>query len=278
MRYHGGKWRLADWIIGFFPSHFTYVEPFGGAAGVLMRKPRSSAEVYNDLDDEIVNIFEVLRDKESSLELQMACALTPYARREFERAYLGQDDDALTPVERARRTLFRAFAGYGSAGATKGKTGFRSYAGDKRSSSPAMDWAHYPAHIARFSDRLQGVTIESRPALEIIRQYDAESTLFYVDPPYMHDTRSICGGRYYRHEMDTDDHVALLNTLLEIKGMIILSGYASDVYDEKLLSGGWLRFDKHTQANGKRGSVQRKESVWINPACCDQGKQQVLRI
>ncbi|PKY11778.1 hypothetical protein B1757_02690 [Acidithiobacillus marinus] len=277
MRYHGGKWRLADWIIGFFPPHFAYVEPFGGAAGILMQKPRSPAEVYNDLDDEIVNVFEVLRDKKDSQALQTACVLTPYSRREFEKAY-SQNDAALPPVERARRTLFRAFAGYGSAGATKGRTGFRSYAGDKRSSPPVMDWANYPRHIAYFCDRLQGVIIESRPALEVIRHYDAENTLYYVDPPYMHDTRSIRGGRYYRHEMDTDDHVALLDTLLEIKGMVILSGYATDVYNKKLLSCGWLRFDKHTQANGNSGSVQRKESIWINHACCNRGQQQILRI
>ncbi|MDD2750553.1 MAG: DNA adenine methylase [Acidithiobacillus sp.] len=272
MRYHGGKWRIAEWIMGFFPPHFTYVEPFGGSASVLMQKPRSKTEVYNDLDDQVFNVFSVLRDKEAAQSLIDACRLTPYSRKEFELSY--QPDDGLSQIEKARRTLFRAFAGYGSAGATKGRTGFRSYAGDKRSASPAMDWANYPDHIARFCSRLQGVLLESRPALDIIGQFDSPKTLFYLDPPYLHETRSMYGGKYYRHEMSNDDHVALLDALQGMEGMAILSGYASPLYQKKLTGHGWMRFDKSTQANGRSGTVKRTETLWINPACLARSRQQ----
>lgn len=272
MHYHGGKWRMADWLIGFFPPHFTYVEPYGGSASVLMQKQRSSAEVYNDLDEDVVNLFAVLRDPDKAQALQQQCWLTPYSRTEFEQACQRADE----PIERARRTLVRAFAGHGSAGATKGRTGFRSYAGSKRVSTPALDWVHYPQHISAFCARLQGVIVESRPALDIIQQFDAHETLFYVDPPYLHETRQISGGRYYHHEMSDEDHRVLLNALLGIKGMVILSGYAHPLYDRHLIPHRWQRFNKSVQSSGRYGSVSRMESVWVNPACIHRGQQQVL--
>lgn len=97
IRYHGGKFRLAPWVIGHFPDHRCYVEPFGGAASVLMRKERSYAEVYNDLDSEVVNLFTVLRDAQLNEKLQLACKLTPYSRDEFKLA----SEPATDPVEKA---------------------------------------------------------------------------------------------------------------------------------------------------------------------------------
>ena len=122
MRYHGAKFRLAPWVMQFFPQHTRYVEPFGGAAGVLLQKPRVYAEVYNDLDSDIANVFLVLQSPEASQRLIDLITVTPYARSEFDRAYEETND----PIEQARRTLIRAQMGFGSAGATKGCTGFRS--------------------------------------------------------------------------------------------------------------------------------------------------------
>src|SRR3972149_1343948 len=121
LRYHGGKWMLAPWVVENFPPHTVYVEPFGGAASVLMRKPRSSVEVYNDLDDAVVNVFRVLRDRSMARELARVVSLTPWARREFEDAYEHTDD----PVEWARRTLVKSFLGFGSRGLVRTRTGFR---------------------------------------------------------------------------------------------------------------------------------------------------------
>src|SRR5262245_58814798 len=105
LRYHGGKWRLAPWIIEHFPEHRIYVEPYGGGASVLLRKSRAFAEVYNDLDGDVVNVFRVLRDRASAAALIRAIELTPWARDEFRLSYRPASD----PVERARRTIARAF-------------------------------------------------------------------------------------------------------------------------------------------------------------------------
>lgn len=99
LRYHGGKWRLAPWIIQHFPPHRTYVEPYGGAASVLMRKPRSYAEVYNDLDGEVCSLFRVLREPASAVELRRLVALTPFARDEFALSYVPSPD----PIEYGAR-------------------------------------------------------------------------------------------------------------------------------------------------------------------------------
>ncbi len=120
MKYHGAKFRLAKWIMGFFPEHKVYVEPFGGSAGVLLQKTRSQSEVYNDLDGDISNLFSVLQDKKMSSELQNLLLVTPYSRREYETSYKETDN----PVERARRTLIRGHMTFGSAGSTK-TSGFK---------------------------------------------------------------------------------------------------------------------------------------------------------
>lgn len=121
IRYHGGKFRLAAWVIAHMPAHTCYTEPFGGAAGVLIQKPRSYAEVYNDLDGEVVNLFRVLRDPELCLRLQEACYLTPYSRDEFSAAKA----PATEPVERARRMVVRVCMGFGSAAGAGRNSGFR---------------------------------------------------------------------------------------------------------------------------------------------------------
>lgn len=267
MRYHGAKFRLAPWILGFFPPHQTYVEPYGGAAGVLMQKPRVYAEVYNDLDDDIVNVFRVLQDKDACETLTRLIKLTPYARREFELAY----ETSLEPIERARRTLVRASMGFGSSGSTKGNTGFRSDM-QRTYGTASHLWAEYPDVVANFCQRLQGVLIENRPALECIRQYDHAETLHYIDPPYVLDTRVTMGHRYYRHEMNDAEHEALLNTLLALDGYVIVSGYETELYDDYLRA--WEKHRTKARISSGRGTSIRTECLWLNPRCAELQRQQ----
>ena len=159
MRYHGGKWRLADWVISYFPSHHAYCEPFGGAASILFHKPRSTAEVYNDLDSEVVNVFRVLRDPDRGKELIRLLTLTPYAREEYLSTF---DDETVDPIERARRMIIRAFMGYSSDAATRGhRTGFRAQCEVNRYQPASQDWVGIPEGLMHWIERLQGVIIEN---------------------------------------------------------------------------------------------------------------------
>ncbi|MDQ8954557.1 DNA adenine methylase [Acinetobacter rudis] len=261
IRYHGGKFRLAHWIISQMPNHTCYTEAFGGAAGVLLQKPRAYAEVYNDLDGDIVNLFEVLRDSSSREQLIEQLVLTPYSRADFENAW----EPTENKIERARRVCVRAQMGFGSAGATKGITGFR--IDTKRQYGTAQSlWSTYPEHLGIVGQRLSGVLIENRPAVQVLKDHDAKATLHYVDTPYVMDTRydGAKSGRIYRHEMDDQDHKELLKTLLELEGMVMLSGYPCELYGDVLV--GWKRIDTSARISAGRGTALRTECLWLNPA------------
>ena len=249
LRYHGGKWKLAVWIAGHFPKHRVYVAPFGGGASVLLRKPRSVAEVYNDLDGEVVNLFCVARDRGE--ELARLVELTPFARAEFALAYVPSDE----PLEQARRTLVRSFMGFGSAGASAHS--------NRSGTTPAHDWLNFPEALRLTVQRLRGVVIENRDALLVMRHHDAPSTLHYVDPPYVTSTRSFRRrAPSYRHEMTDAQHVELLAGLRSLRGMVVVSGYRCPMYDEHLA--GWHRVDTQSHADGARDRV---ESLWLSPSC-----------
>ncbi|MCG9708258.1 DNA adenine methylase [Pseudoalteromonas sp. Isolate3] len=267
LRYHGGKYRLSKWLYGFFPEHTTYVEPFGGAASVLLRKKRCHGEVYNDLDQDIFNLFQVLRNKSDAEELIQLCHLTPYSRDEFKLAY----EFTSEPIERARRTIVRSAMGFGSGAASGHPTGFRCEASRKYATSSHC-WQKYPPVLRFVHERLQGVNIENRPAVDCMVKHDAPGTLHYVDPPYLFDTRKInSSGGVYRHEMTTSDHEALLNELKKLDGSVILSGYPSDLYND-LLSG-WRLENKQARISAGSGTGLRTECIWLNPACVENLKK-----
>jgi len=266
LRWHGGKWRLAPWVISHFPAHRTYVEPFGGAASVLLRKPPAYSEVYNDLDGEVVNLFRVLRNRRQADELRRALEATPFAREEFELAAR----QARFPVERARRLVVRSYMGFGSDSAHSGQcTGFRAQSAQSNR-SPERDWRNYPAKLEAVVDRMRDVVIERRDALAVSARHDSAETLHYLDPPYLPVTRSAKarkgGTRYhaYRHEMDDSDHRAMIDGVRALAGMVVLSGYPSDMYDRALAD--WRRVECAAFADGAR---PRTEVLWINPACAE---------
>ena len=264
LRYPGGKFRIAPWIIGFFPPHDVYVEPFGGGASVLLRKSRAHTEVYNDVADEVVNVFRVLRDPMLAGRLMHLVELTPAARSEFEQSYEPSSD----PVEQARRTIVRSFMGFGSGAVyPKHVTGFRTGARGPRNKSAAHDLVSWPAQVPAFVERLRGVTIESRDASAVMQSCDGPETLHYVDPPYVHATRSVSRGtrQKYACELSDDDHRALAQVLHELRGMVVLSGYPCALYDDELFAG-WERHERATLADGAR---ERTEVVWLNATCTE---------
>lgn len=211
---------------------------------MLLRKAPSQVEVYNDLDGELVNLFRVLRDQGS--RLVEALKLTPFSRDEFENSYRPSDD----PVEQARRTIVRSRFGFGTSAHLR-KTGFRL----KYGRGPA-DWRSFGDGSAELVDRLRGVVIENRPALDIIDAFDGRETLFYVDPPYVPETRD--KGSDYRFEMSVDDHRRLAERLKSVQGSVIVSGYPSGLYED--LFSGWQRVETRSLADGAR---PRNEVLWM---------------
>ena len=267
VRYHGGKWRLAPWIIAHLPPHRIYVEPFGGGASVLMRKERAYAEVYNDRWGRITEVFRVLRDPELASDLRRRIELSPFARRDFEALSDDRVAQESSIVERARLTIYRSFAGFGSASSNgKHSTGFRASC-MRSGGTPAHNWAGYPDHIPAFVKRLRGVVIENKAADEVITTYDSSETLIYADPPYPQSTRSMNrGNARYAHDMSDDDHRALAARLKAVAGMVVLSSYGCDLYDRELYAD-WTRVEKATYADGAR---KRTEVLWLNPQCAER--------
>jgi DNA adenine methylase len=259
LRYHGGKWRLAPWIIAQFPPHICYVEPFGGGGSVLLSKPPSYLEVYNDLDSEVVNFFRILRERPA--EFIRAITLTPFARSELRLAYEPTADD----FERARRFYIRSWQGYGGPCA-QWKTGWRFQVQASRGQRSIDDW-HDVERLRAVVERLRLVQIECDEALTVIRHYDAPTTLFYLDPPYPAGTRSAkWSRRAYAHEMADSDHRHLAEVLHEIQGMAIISSYQSPLYDE--LYRGWAQVSKNSQTDRATTAV---EHLWISPAALQAG-------
>lgn len=260
LRYHGGKWLLAEWIIDFFPRHDCYVEPFAGAANVLLRKKPAVHEVYNDLNSEVVNFFHCLREYPD--ELIRVINLTPYSRQEWEQAWEYHPE----PIERARRFYVRSWQSYGSpTSETSSATGWRNQ--KSKGTASALRGHHDTARLWDVAARLLAVQIENEDAAAVIKRYDTRNTLFYVDPPYVFSTRSDWSGRAYQGEMSDEDHIKLSTVLKSVEGMVVLSGYDSDLY--RRLYTGWDVVKR--ESRDITGGTQT-EFLWLSPGVYDTAK------
>lgn len=267
LRWHGGKWRLADWIIAHLPPHRVYVEPFCGAASVLLRKPPSPVEILNDRHQRLVNLFRLLRDPAQAARLAERLRLTPYAEVEYHACR----EPAPDPLEDARRLLVLAWQGHGSTGASasgRRVTGWRRGDRGGRANS-AREWAELWRQVSVWADRLRGVFIESADAIKLIRRWDGPDVLFYCDPPYPLATRTARGG--YQHEFSDADHAALAEVLRAVRGAVLLSGYACPLY--AALYPDWPRTDQRAIADAQ---ARRTESLWLNPSAASGLKQPSL--
>ena len=260
--WYGGKAYYATWLIERFPEHRVFVEPFGGAANVLLRKPPSEVEVYNDIDQRIVNLFRVIRDKRKFQRLQVALELTPYARDEF--ASLLDAPVTKDTVEEARRffTICRQARG----GIGMSKLSRFAWAASKRTrrdmAEPVSKFLSSIDGLAEVANRLRTVMIESRPAIELIKQYDGKDSFFYLDPPYLPETRHGKRASTYAQEMSIDDHSSLLRALKKIKGKAMLSGYTAPLYEDALKK--WRREELVTKAHMSNSGKKRTEVIWCN--------------
>jgi DNA adenine methylase len=251
--YYGGKTTIADQIVALLPDHHHYVEPFAGSLAVLLAKSPSKMETVNDLDGELITFWRVLRDR--GTDLVRAVELTPHSRAEHQAAYEPAGDD----LETARRVWVRLTQG--RSGSMR-RTGWRHYVDPAGSSIGMPEYLDaYRRRMPPAADRLMGVSLEARPAIDVIQRYGQHpDVLLYVDPPYLRSTRSSTN---YRHEMPTEvEHRELAEALRAARAAVVLSGYASDLYAD--LYAGWHRSDIATGTGQGDGWQARTEVLWSN--------------
>ncbi|MHA2279342.1 MAG: DNA adenine methylase [Promethearchaeota archaeon] len=255
VKWYGGKHYLSRRIIEYFPEHHTYVEPFGGAASVLLNKAPAVVEVYNDLDSRITRLFRVLRD--DGEELQRRLSLTPYSEVEFAAAGSGGDE-----IEQARRDFVRWRQSIGGRGEAFSFTLHRV----RRQMADVVSGylSTIDEQLPLIIERLRTVQILCRPAVKIIKKWDSKHTLFYCDPPYLHETRHVGSRDVYGVEMTEDDHRKLAEVLNGCVGKVVLSGYPSPLYDELYSSWRVVSFDMPNHAAGGRKKARKTEVLWLN--------------
>ncbi len=255
LRYYGGKWRLAPWIISHFPRHAEYVEPFAGALSVLLQKQPAPLEVANDIEGRVVNFFQVLREQPD--ELVRLIRLTPWHEGEYMKAY----EPSNAPLEDARRFWTVCWMSYqGGPGKGTGKqSGFRFSTAFHKRPSHVTDGIRVE-HLYLIAARLKEVQFLQRDGIEVIRAFASNpNTLFYVDPPYPLNSRS--NRRGYTHDAHEDLFPALWGALFMVQGFVVVSGYPHPVYDV-LEEAGWRR--EETSSVTTSGNP-KTECVWLSP-------------
>lgn len=260
IRYFGGKWKLADWILPYFPAHKIYIEPFGGGASVLLQKYPSAIEIYNDLNSEVVSFFEVLRAQPD--ELINLLQLTPYSREEFDRCgiYSG------SALEDARRFYVRSCQGRTFTGTISNTNSWRIQGRINKGSGVhqlCKMW-NDPVNLMAVANRLRQIYIEKLDAVECINRFDATDALCYVDPPYLQSTRS---ATRYALDYTLEQHRDLAERLHDCRSMVILSGYNCHEYNDWYSD--WKRIDRSAMTgavNTGTDLAKAIESIWINQA------------
>ena len=239
IQYYGGKGNMISRILPLFPPHHLYCEPFGGAASLLFAKTPASVEVYNDLNQQVVNLFRCLQDKAKFEALQHRLRHTLYSRAEFARAIEIDRNEQADDLDRAWAVFVLHNQGFGGKPpplipANWGRV-FTSTRGMAQCNSA---WIMRLSMLPDWHRRLLMVQIDCREALEVIRYWDRPDTLFYVDPPYILNTRR--GGKAYPHEMTDAQHRELVDLIQQVCGKVILSAYNHPIYDV-LESAGWRK-------------------------------------
>jgi DNA adenine methylase len=259
LKWHGGKHYLAGRIVGLMPPHLHYVEPFAGGLAVLLAKdPEGVSEVANDRNAELTNFWHVLQGEDTFPRFQRVVEAVPFSEVEWREAgeQLGDPDPVTRAVAffvRCRQSLAGRMDGFAPLSRRRTRRGRNEQASAWQSAVEGLPAVHA---------RLWRVAILDRPAVEVIRQQDGPGTLFYCDPPYLPGTRA--APEVYGHEMTEADHRELLDVLRQCQGKVMLSGYASALYDAALA--GWTRhaFDLPNNAAGGKAKDRETEALWCN--------------
>lgn len=254
LKYPGSKWRIARWIIENMPAHHSYIEPYFGSGAVFFNKNPSNIETINDLDGEVINFFEVVRDNPE--ELSAKIYMTPYARAVYENIYEQPYKVTDTKLDKALKFCIKINMSHGYR--CNSKVGWKNDVQGRERAYALRSWNRIPDIIMEAAVRLKETQIEHRSAVEVIQRFNNPKCLIYCDPPYVLETRSK-STKQYNFEMSNKDHEDLLNTVLDSKSKIIMSGYESDLYNDALK--GWRKKTGYSLTQSLR---KAKEVLWMN--------------
>ena len=243
---------MADWIVSRFPEHRSYLEPFFGSGAVLFNKPVSPIETINDMDGDVVNLFEWIRDDPEKLADQIR--KVPYARDMYEQAFAKRYSEK-DPLKRAVYFYIRMMMGHGFRTAG-GKVGWKHDVHGREAAYAVQHWNDIPNMILQATERLKLVQIENQPAAKVISRFNYPNVLIYADPPYLMSTRY---GKQYKCEMTDADHEELLDLLKKHSGPVLLSGYESPLYAESLKEWNCEKISSRTQIG-----AEKTECLWMN--------------
>lgn len=249
LRYPGSKWNLASKIVELLPEHKSYLEPYFGSGAVLFTKSPSAIETVNDLNDDVVNLFEIVRDRPQ--ELIDRLFWTPYSRKIYDLAFERIPADN---VDKALMFIIKSVMSHGFR--VIEKSGWKNDINGRERAYAVKHWTDLPEIVQEMTLRLKQVQIESSQALDLIQRFDKSDVCMYVDPPYVLSTRT---RKQYSFEMEDSDHEELLDTLNQSKAKILLSGYDSELYRDRLKNWERLEFD----ATAEKG-LKRTEVLWLN--------------
>ena len=258
LTWFGGKFYMLNHLLSRIPEHHTYCEVFGGSAALLFAKPLSKVEVYNDLDSGLVNFFKLLQDPEDFKLFEHKMKMTPYSRELFNeyRKTWDKQDNRVDSVHQWYAVILQSFSG--CFGSSWRPTIIKNNASVMTRHADTLD---------KVVQRVRNVHVEHNDWRKILDTYDTENTFFYLDPPYVHDTRS--SGKRYSHEMKNEEHESLIENILNLKGKILMSGYANSIYDDRLKE--WTRQEFKqplwsTRSKAREGDSKdyRIEVLWYN--------------
>jgi len=243
--YKGGKGHNALWVISHFPAHNKFVTYCGGGASILINKTPVPAEIYNDINSEVVNFFKVLRnDGENLREL---LSLTPYSREELDQALIYDNKDS--DLEKARKTAVKALFSFNN-------RGFRAVANNNTSAPQRFNnWVEKDLQFV--ISRFKSITIENRDMFGLMKVHDSETTLHYFDPPYL-------GTDDYEDGMTEEQHIELAHYINNLEGMSIISGYPSALYDTLYPEDKFRKVMKSVNAGSISKGSMRTECLWIS--------------
>lgn len=252
---------MASKIVALMPPHLHYVEPYAGGLSVLLAKdPEGVSEVVNDIDGDLMNFWHVLQNADTWRDFQRIVEATPFSEEEFgvakvARVFGNDVDSAVAFFVHCRQSLAGRMKTYAPLSRMRTRRGMN---------EQVSAWLQAVEGLPEVHARLKRVVILNRDALEVIRQQDGPDTLFYLDPPYLHETRATTGE--YAYEMNAGQHDELLTLLRPVRGKFLLSGYRSDLYDARADFAGWSRVDFDLPNNAAGGKSKRRmtESVWAN--------------